>query len=684
MKINDCKEKAKRFALDGKKNILLENDFGIVNGSITTGINYSRMFSLSGLWAPPYASSDFSLDIRFFGEKIGTCEYEWYPFMVKAAGELHGVEVTGLTSLVPGKRALVIKIQLKNTNRDSVRIPIQIITDGGMDYVHIWDFPRPFATKKMDISAEKDRVVKINNNRCMIIGTDIVNLLWFEPAGHWNTEISLSAGEENVYYLVVVLGEKHAAFHDFEQIMGEPQKAIHDARVDFENQVDDMFDRLPTFEASDERLTAYYYRSLIHYLTNKWKVPEFVLKPNYTTGSIKGGCLANYLYDFSEGWELHPMYDPDALKEHIKQFLKVDITNCFCFNSMSGAANGPWYPVNQEKIIGLIYFYVSQSGDADFLNEIINGKTILDLIVYHAKLGDDGDGPATLYDYGIDGEHHLELKRGSYHGILPDLNGRRYQNYIWAYELSQMAGKPMPLLSQRAGTIKGLLKKELWDPDEKWFCFKTGGQKLFTYTIQMYKLISSAVLDEEELEGLLSHLNEEEFFSEFGFHSISKKDPAYNQADIDNGGGGCYVSFPPQIAERLYKANLGGYAEDILKRILWWGERLPYWGDSQVSNNIDYRTDSPLQCTIGSVAGAQCIIFGMFGVEVRFDGTIVICPKPVSFSAEMSLKGLKLRGHNIDITAEGGKFRVDADGRTISAEIGTRVIIDGKNGMKCF
>ena len=65
--------------------------------------------------------------------------------------------------------------------------------------------------------------------------------------------------------------------------------------------------------------------------------------------------------------------------------------------------------------------------------------------------------------------------------------------------------------------------------------------------------------------GLLSHLNEREFLSDYGLHSISKLDPAYDQVDIDHGGGGSYVAFPALIAESLYKGGYSDPAEDILK-----------------------------------------------------------------------------------------------------------------------
>lgn len=191
----------------------------------------------------------------------------------------------------------------------------------------------------------------------------------------------------------------------------------------------------------------------------------------------------------------------------------------------------------------------------------------------------------------------------------------------------------------------------------------------------MYKLFEGNVLDEEEEQGLISHLIDEEFFSPYGLHSLSKKDPGYDQVDIDNGGGGICTSFPPIIAEFLYKDGKADVADEIMKRILWWGKRMPYLGDSQVANGIDYRQDTPLQSDIDTGCLAQCILFGIFGIDVAFDGTITIDPKKTSLSNKMEIKGLKLRGRNMDVSVYGNKFYVAKDGNKYYADIGHPVII---------
>jgi hypothetical protein len=401
-----------------------------------------------------------------------------------------------------------------------------------------------------------------------------------------------------------------------------------------------------------------------------------VLNPYFSTGGLRGGCVGSYLWDFSGGWQLHALAAPEATRQHIVQFLKIDLTKSFAFNPVDGCAFGPWYPVNQEKIIGLVYYYVRNSGDVGFLHEVIQGKEVWAWSVHHALVKDHPEQPVDLVDYGIDGEHHLELRRGyPYRGIMPDLNGRRYLNYLRAYELSVLAGSPCSALLERAEQLKILLKTHLWNTHERWFDFISAGRRDIRYTVQMFKLFGSPVLDQEQEEGLLTHLNEAEFLSDFGIHSLSKLDPAYDQIDIDNGGGGACTLFAPLIAEKLYQSGHSVPGDDLLQRVLWWGKRVPYWGDSFVANYVDYRQDTPLQCTIGGVAGAQCILFGIFGLAVAPDGQVTLNPHLPSFCRTLSVSGLKIRDKTISITVQGASYTVDTGSQLLHVQLGVPVTI---------
>src|SRR5580704_8218976 len=76
------------FALQGEQNIVGESDFGIVNGFATVGTPYRNATAVSRAFAPPYASSDFLLELWLFGERVPVSSYEWMPVEVRREGVL--------------------------------------------------------------------------------------------------------------------------------------------------------------------------------------------------------------------------------------------------------------------------------------------------------------------------------------------------------------------------------------------------------------------------------------------------------------------------------------------------------------------------------------------------------------------------------------------------------------------
>ena len=299
----------------------------------------------------------------------------------------------------------------------------------------------------------------------------------------------------------------------------------------------------------------------MHLLMNQWRSKEFLLHPYYATGGVLGGCVCCYLWDFGENWEVINLYDPKALREHVAAFLGIDLTKHFAFLPFTGEPFGPWYYINQEKIIFLIYYYVLHTGDTAFLKQKVHGRALIDHVIEQALAGDDVKKDAVLVDYG-NGNHHLELRKEyRYDHYLPDMNARRYAYYYVADELCKLAGKEPPVdFPKRAEAIKKLVTKKMWNPRLRWYHWLDAkGKTQLRYTVQMFKLFSSGVLDPEQELGLLSHLNEEEFLSAYGLHSMAKHDPAYDQVDIDNGCGGKHVQHHREAVQGRAARRRGGY-----------------------------------------------------------------------------------------------------------------------------
>jgi hypothetical protein len=644
------------FTLDGSRNLMDEEHFGIVNGMATVGVNHRRLGSVSGFWSPPYAASNLLIEPRINDKPIPVSGYTWLPFSVSEHGTAEGLDFACTITLVDKTRGGLISITVTNPTDKPVTVPFTIEVSGGLAQTNVWEFGRPESTGD---SLDHDGIT-----------------LLVQFIGNAPQSLDLAPGARRTLHVVFAAGTKLEAITANRDMLSMSEGALDATRSAWERRADDLFKRLPRLESDNAALVTWYNRSLVHLLTNRWDLSGLALSPYYSTGSVKGGCVCDYLWNFGEVWKILPLYDPAAMRAHIAQFLRGDITQHFAFNPVTGEAFGPWYPVNQEKIIGLIYYYVKVTGDTAFLAERVGDKTILDWTISNALHGDDVNKPVALIDYGPSNSH-LELRRGlPYNHVMPDLNGRRVMNCLRAAELCDVAAKPMPVLRERAAELAGILKKELWDKDLRWFRFRNEkGEPDTRYTVQMFKLFNSPVLDDEETAGLLSHLNNKEFLSQYGLHSLAKQDPAYDPADVDNGGPGVCTSFLPQIMERLYNSGHTDTANDLLSRVLWWGCRLPYWGDSIVADKEDYRHDTPLQCTIDGSAGAQGIIFGLFGVAPSFDGSISVAPHLPRYTKRMALRGLKLREKTLDIEVEGSRFRVRHDGTVQEGDVGQELVI---------
>lgn len=682
-----------RFRIDQDASIMRPENFGIANGRITVGIEGDDIAGVGGIWAPPYVSSDFSLQVSLAEEDVEQPQFLWGPFYIDRSARLdNGVLVRTHTLLVPGERAFIFSMGLENAGTESITIPVGFRVSGSLDKLLSdanWGFMAPQSTSATQVEPRDGNMVVLRQGEEGIAITASQPLAW--DGAHFSGNVPVAAMDQARLYLTCAIGPGEEAVSRSAALCAAPEAATTAAHGVYEGRVADLYERLPRLESDNPSLARFYDRSLTPFLMNRWDVPEFRLKPFYATGSVRGGCVGEYLWNVGECAEVLSLFDPVAAKAHIRQFLETGIESGFGFCPINGERMHPnhYYPVNQEKLIALAYHYVRNTGDLAFLRETIGDRTILDAIVAESVYLDDLSKPVELIDYntcdpqGRGGHNHLELRTPlgelNYTNVMPDLNGRRYEKYVLAARLSELAGRPRPDLLERAESLKILLKEQLWDSDARWFVFKMPDADppvvTHRYTVQMYYMLGTGVLDNEEESGLLSHLNEAEFLSDYGLHSLAKHDPAYHQPDVDNGGPGSCTCFPTNIAKTLYLMGKPALADDILRRILWWGEKMPYWGDSFYADAIRYREDTPLQCTLDAVTGAQCIIFGLFGIQPRFDGGILINPAMPSFAKEVSLTGVKMRGHTFDVALRGARYTVACQGKTVAARVGQRVLI---------
>ncbi len=668
------------YAFASENNILEEKDLGIVSDISSVLTPWRSVAALNTFQGCPYTNTGFDFDVRFDGERVKCARWDWLPNAVYREGSTPLLAAKTLTAVVPGMRSLVQKIVLENTAGRELTIPVQVAYRGVTRREEKWAFKIPPAEKDTRAPYRAEgRILSREENGCAYhLTSSLENLKIFPRAYLWEGEITLPINGTVTLYFSAHMGEAKKSRAEAEYTLERYELLLEKSFAWLQGECERIHRQLPRFFADDPALTRLYYRSLVTYILCRWENPDLCALPYFSTGSVNGSCMCSYLWDYCGGLMMHPIYDPEGNKAQLRAYLKNDLTKSYALNPVTAGAVGPWYQINQEKIILMVYHHVLATGDRDFLFERVGERTVLNWMRYHAYVCDDTTRENELYDYGKGGDDHLELfyyDNGPYNGVMPDLNARRYLNYMRVYELTKLAGQPDENLPVRAAQLKEKLKK-LWNGTKKWYDFiDAEGNRDIRYTVQMFKFLNSPVIDAAERDGLVSHLNEREFLSKFGLHSMSKLDPQYDQDDIDNGGGGICTHFTMQICAQLYETGYGALATDILRRVYWWGERMPYMGDSCAANMILKRESTPLQGDISSVACAQMIFYYIFGIKPQFDGTICISPVKERPATTMRVENVRLCGKIFDVRVEGDTFRVIFGDKTYTARVGEQITL---------
>ncbi len=668
------------YAFNGKHNILEAKDIGICADIASVLTPYTSVAALKCFQGCPYTNTAFDFDLRFDGEIIIPGTWKWLPNAIFRKGQAKDFSVSTLTAVVPKMRTVVQKIAIENFTENNISFPFTIMYRGKTRIEKNWKFSIPTPEKTVRESYEYDNgILSLVRDGCAFrITSSLEDLRFFDRAYMLEKNIEIKPHSTFVFYISAHMGEENESLREAKKVIGNYENNIENSFRYLESEIKRIHDNLPSLSSDCPELDNLYYRSLVTYILCRWENPDLCALPYYSTGSINGACMCSYLWDYCGGLMMHPIYDPEGNKAQLRAYLRNDLTKSYALNPVTSEGVGPWYQINQEKIILMVYHHVLATGEIEFLNEIVCGKTVLEWMRHYAYTCDDIDKDVALYDYGESGNDHLEIKNrgnGPYNGVMPDLNARRYMNYMRVYELTKLLKQPDELLPKRAASLKEKLK-ELWNDDLQWYDFiDADGNRDVRYTVQMFKFLNSGVIDDNERKGLISHLNEDEFLSKFGLHSMSKLDPQYDQDDIDNGGGGICTHFTMQVCSQLYEMGYDELATDILRRVYWWGTRMPYMGDSCAANLILNREDTPLQGDISSVSAAQMIFFYIFGIKAHFDGTISISPVSVRPANRMHINNARLCGKVFSVEIFGNSFTVDDGTNAITAEIGKTIVI---------
>lgn len=663
--------------------MLQEKHLYVFNGSTSVGLIPDHL-GFHRIVAPPYFAFPFKADLQLFGQKVKVNRFDWYPSVCVFEGKkIKGVETTMQVVPIKLKRGVLVNVTLNNLNEEEITVPLGWNFSGYPGKSMNWYFGaenHSLSTKPR----EAPTFFETDGNTLSIHRLETrlsASLFGVEVKSENNSiggEIKLEAGETKTLSLLVLIDAKNnLKISDAKKYITKQESLIEETRSYWTALIDSIGGRLPKLTGGTPELQAFYNTGLMSFLSTRFEVPEFLFNPYYAEAGVDGGAANSYLWGIYYVANTFAMLDPEVLRNMIIQNLKLDINTCYAFDPIYGKGQGPLYSYNYYSLAWVVYAYLSVTGDFGLLKEQIEGKPGLERL-YEACLGlEDLSKPPTLLDYG--GNHNLlELKNTqNYTHVTPSPNGERILTYRLLTDIFKALGEMTPHdLIQRGEEIKALYVEKLWNADKQWLnTLDENGNPRIAYSIQIFDVLRTDMLCEQQEKGILTHLNEKEFLSEWGVHSLAKTDLGYDPSDVDWGGPGAYSGDPTELVVDLCQGGYGEQGVDVLNRILWWGE-LPYIPQAMRANKKGYREDGRANIIAGG-STCQAVINGLFGVSFELD-RIKIKPINHAMMNGLSLTGVSVRGRTFDINISENTFTVSEAGKEITNPLGEDVILELK------
>ncbi|MEW2523076.1 MGH1-like glycoside hydrolase domain-containing protein [Actinacidiphila alni] len=467
---------------------------------------------------------------------------------------------------------------------------------------------------------------------------------------HEGLELRIDPGGEGEYALAVRIGDGVRG--------GSPREWARASRERTAARTAKALARVPRLITDVPGLDAYYRRSLASGLVCLWDNPAFATSPFVATSGIDGGALCAYAWD-TGGYAPHTLalMLGGAVGDVLETMVKADLTDHYAI-APDGTGTGVAYAYSGWSLVMLAHAAACHDG--------LSPGLLARLHETEYRLADRFPAAGELRDYGS--QHNLLEMRGSgWEHVVASPNAERAWSLDLLAELAEATGAALPVaeLRARAGRILRAVRTELWDARAGWFRSRyPDGHGELAYSVQAFDALRAGACTPEMAAALLSHLREGAFLGPYGVSSVSAEDgPHYELGDVDWSGGGAYTGEAPQLALTLWERGEDRTAWDVLSRVLWLGAHFPYYPQDHYCDRPAAPPRGRRANVIAGLTGAEAVLTGLAGLRPRPDGALDWAP-PAWLPGAVELRGLRYRGHEIDLRLADGRAAAAVDGRT--------------------
>jgi hypothetical protein len=350
------------------------------------------------------------------------------------------------------------------------------------------------------------------------------------------------------------------------------------------------------------------------------------------------------------------MTDPEILREELLSWIKIDPDKFYGKDNFGGKGVGNGYSANYWALFQSIRSYVTVTGDYDFLNLEVEGKTVLQIIDNYAmnwqKLSVYGQPGSTddiykLADFGDDEWNLLECVP-TYKHIVPSFNPAykwmmietaKFQetagNTQRAAELNRMADEMFPRL------MKLYAGNGVWNslyPDNKKVEVRHCMDFMFVGKHLASKLPDSV---KTEMIGFLYR----ELMTDSWMRAQSLQEIAAKNSDRpDHGPLGAYDGWPVGTMMSLIRMGQPAKAMDFYQAIEplthegTWAQAHELWGENKENQNARVRIAERGWHARDALAGigmSQVMLQGFFGFDPDVDRSPIGNVPAIGFEGKM-------------------------------------------------
>ena len=437
----------------------------------------------------------------------------------------------------------------------------------------------------------------------------------------------------------------------------------------------------PVLQTADETIEKVYYTGPLTmlYLLNL-NLPQH--RRVYLTGGPRWGATTTFFWDITEWSTLFAVVDPAMMKEQLRDWVHIDPSKYFGQDNYSGQGDGNGYVANYWALFQLMRSYITITKDYAFLDEVIDGKKLIDHLEEYAYnwkrisvYGTPGstDDIYKLADFGSNPWNLLECVPTYIH-IVPSFNA----GYVWMMRETARFQRHLgntdqarDLETDAAQMAQRVLK--LYASHGVWNTWYPDNKKVEVRHVMDFMFLGkymAADMPASMKQDMIQFVNDE-LLTDTWMRAQSLKDSAAKSSDRpDHGPLGAYDGWPAGTIDAMYSMGYTKEALAFYHRLLpvtaegCWAQAHELWGDNKLNHHARVRIPERGWTCREASAGidmSQNVLKDFFGFYPAIDGEpLRSIAKDQNFTA--TLYNVLYGGKYFDLVCRNGKVTMTPTG----------------------